>query len=89
MDKSLTQKIPHEIYTFRKITGDASGLGLNKCHIILRVSSGVILTLSVMRNLQEKRQILITQFIKRWKHRRSDWKMVTAQHFMNHFERTD
>ena len=32
---------------------------------------------------QEQRQNLIVQFVERWKHRRNDWKSMTAYHFMN------
>ena len=36
-----------------------------------------------MRNQQEQRQLLIAQFVERWKHRRNDWKSMTAYHFMD------
>ena len=36
-----------------------------------------------MRNQQEQRQNLIVQFVDRWKHRRNDWKNMTAYHFMD------
>ena len=36
-----------------------------------------------MRNQQEQRQNLIVQFVDRWKHRRNDWKSMTAYHFMD------
>ena len=36
-----------------------------------------------MRNQQEQRQNLIVQFVERWKHRRNDWKSMTAYHFMD------
>ena len=36
-----------------------------------------------MRNQQQQSQNLIVQFDERWKHRRKDWKSMTAYHFMD------
>ena len=36
-----------------------------------------------MPSLQEQRRNLIVQFVRRWKHRRIDWKKMTAHHFMD------
>ena len=36
-----------------------------------------------MRNQQEQRRNRIVQFFERWKHRRNDWKSMTAYHFMD------
>ena len=36
-----------------------------------------------MPSLQEQRRNQIVQFVDQWKHRRADWRMMTAHHFMD------
>ena len=36
-----------------------------------------------MPTLQEQSRNQIVQFVDRWKHRRADWRMMTAHHFMD------